>query len=218
MVRGLTLSALAEQAGVAKSTVSLVERGEGNPSIDTVWALACALDVPYASLFHDDPPSAEVQVVRQGDGSVIAVDDAGLEADGLVVRHMLTRSGGSLIEIYTMFFDAGAVRHAEAHSAGIFEHITVAEGTLEMSTDSFSEVLHQGDLISFRADRPHTYRAVDGPVLLVSIHEYPEEQDLGPSGRGAQIERSEALAGGQRRQDRPASTSRPLARNAVSGS
>jgi transcriptional regulator with XRE-family HTH domain len=171
--REMTLSALAEQAGVAKSTVSLIERGQGNPSIDTVWALASALGVPFTSLFHDEPPADDVLVVREDDGSVIAVEDAGLETDGLVVRHMLTRTGGALIEIYTLALDEGAVRNAEAHASGLFEHITIAAGTLEISGDSFCEVLSAGDLISFRADRPHRYRVIDGPVRLVSVHEYP---------------------------------------------
>jgi transcriptional regulator with XRE-family HTH domain len=172
----MTLSALAEQAGVAKSTVSLIERGQGNPSIDTVWALASALGVPFTSLFHDEPPADDVSVVREDDGSVIAVESAGLE-EGLVVRHMLTRTGGALIEIYTLVLDEGAVRHAEAHVAGLFEHITVAAGRLEISSDSFQETLGQGDLISFRADRPHTYRVLDGPVRLVSVHEYPQRSE-----------------------------------------
>ena len=172
----MTLSALAEQAGVAKSTVSLIERGQGNPSIDTVWALASALGVPFTSLFHDEPPADDVSVVREDDGSVIAVESAGLE-EGLVVRHMLTRTGGALIEIYTLVLDEGAVRHAEAHVAGLFEHITVAAGKLEISSDSFKETLGQGDLISFRADRPHTYRVLEGPVRLVSVHEYPQRSD-----------------------------------------
>jgi transcriptional regulator with XRE-family HTH domain len=173
----MTLSALAEQAGVAKSTVSLIERGQGNPSIDTVWALASALGVPFTSLFHDEPPADDVSVVREDEGSVIAVDNAGLDAEGLVARHLLTRSGGALIEIYTLTFDEGAVRKASAHVRGLFEHITVASGTLEISTDSFREVLHAGDLISFRADRPHTYRVIDGPVRIVSVHEYPHRSD-----------------------------------------
>jgi DNA-binding XRE family transcriptional regulator len=172
----MTLSALAEQAGVAKSTVSLIERGQGNPSIDTVWALASALGVPFTSLFHDEPPADDVSVVREDDGSVIAVESAGLE-EGLVVRHMLTRTGGALIEIYTLVLDEGAVRHAEAHVAGLFEHITVAAGKLEISSDTFTEVLGQGDLISFRADRPHTYRVIEGPVRLVSVHEYPQRSE-----------------------------------------
>ena len=170
----MTLSALAEQAGVAKSTVSLIERGQGNPSIDTVWALAAALGVPFASLFHDDPPTDDVTVVRGNDNSLIATDQAGLETDGLVIRHLLTRTGGALIEIYTLTLDEGAVRHAGAHVNGLFEHLTISAGTVEISADSFCEVVGEGDLISFRADRPHTYRVLNGPVRFVSVHEYPK--------------------------------------------
>jgi XRE family transcriptional regulator, regulator of sulfur utilization len=170
----MTLSALAEQAGVAKSTVSLIERGQGNPSIDTVWALAAALGVPFASLFHDETPPDDVSVVREDDVAVVAVDQAGLETDGLVIRHMLTRAGGALIEVYTLLLEEGAVRHAEGHIPGLFEHITVATGTVEIAGESFSEVISQGDLISFRADQPHSYRVIEGPVRLVSIHEYPK--------------------------------------------
>jgi XRE family transcriptional regulator, regulator of sulfur utilization len=173
----MTLSALAEQAGVAKSTVSLIERGQGNPSIDTVWALASALGVPFTSLFYDEARADDMSVVRERDASVIAVDDAGPEPEGQVVRHMLTRTGGALIEVYTLVLDEGAVRHERAHVPGLFAHLTVAAGTLEIGTDTFTETLDQGDLISFRADRPHTYRAIEGPVRLVSVHEYPQRAD-----------------------------------------
>jgi transcriptional regulator with XRE-family HTH domain len=173
VTRGMTLSALAEQAGVAKSTVSLIERGQGNPSSDSVWALAAALGVPFASLFHDEPSTDDVTVVR-ADDAVIATDPAGLETSGLISRHLLTRAGGALIEIYTLVLEKGAVREAQAHTSGMFEHLTVATGTVEISTDSFSEVLGQSDLISFRADRPHSYRVIEGPVLLVAVHEYPK--------------------------------------------
>ncbi len=172
----MTLSALAEQAGVAKSTVSLIERGQGNPSIDTVWALAAALGVPFASLFHDEPPSGDVSVVRGNDAALVAIDQAGLESDGLIIRHLLTRTGGALIEIYTVTLDEGAVHHAGAHVGGLFEHLTITAGTVEISTDAFCEIVCEGDLISFRADRPHTYRVIDGPVRFVAVHEYPKDQ------------------------------------------
>ncbi len=172
--RELTLSALAAQAGVAKSTVSLIERGHANPSIDTVGALAAALGVPFASLFEDESTGEEVALVRERESPVIAVDPTGLEGEGLVVRHMLTRSGGALIEIYTLQLQHGAVLAAEPHVTGLFEHVTVAAGSVQISCDSFSEVLHAGDLISFRADRAHSYRVIEGPVRLVAVHEYPQ--------------------------------------------
>ena len=173
LTRELTVSALAERAGVAKSTVSLIERGQGNPSIDTVWALATALGVPFASLFLDESPNEDVVVVREDDGPVIAVDQAGLDDNGLVLRHVLTRTGGALIEIYTMVLEEGAIRQAKPHATGLFEHVIVAAGSIEVSSESFSETLGQGDLISFRADRPHGYRVLAGPVRLILVDEYP---------------------------------------------
>jgi transcriptional regulator with XRE-family HTH domain len=172
--RGVTVTALAEEAGVAKSTVSMIERGVGNPSIDTVWALAAALGVPFATLVGEDGGSdGDFTVVREAEVPIIAADSAGLDTDGLIARHMLTRVDASLIEIYTLVLEVGAIRHAEPHVPGLYEHVTVAAGSLEISTDSFAEVLEAGDLISFRADRPHSYRVLSGPVRLVSVHEYP---------------------------------------------
>jgi quercetin dioxygenase-like cupin family protein len=81
-----------------------------------------------------------------------------------------------LIEIYTLNLNEGAVHQAGAHVAGLFEHITITAGTIEISTDAFCEVINEGDLISFRADRPHTYRVIEGPARFVSVHEYPKDQ------------------------------------------
>ena len=52
---GLSLSELARSAGIAKSTLSQLESGAGNPSLETLWALSVALDVPFSRLV-DHPP------------------------------------------------------------------------------------------------------------------------------------------------------------------
>ena len=36
---GLSLTELAKRAGIAKSTLSQLENGTGNPSLETLWAL-----------------------------------------------------------------------------------------------------------------------------------------------------------------------------------
>ena len=48
--KGLSLSKLAADAGIAKSNLSRLEQGTGNPTIDTIWRLAVQLDVPFGSL------------------------------------------------------------------------------------------------------------------------------------------------------------------------
>ena len=50
----LSLTELAKRAGIAKSTLSQLESGTGNPSLETLWALGTALGVPLSRLI--DPP------------------------------------------------------------------------------------------------------------------------------------------------------------------
>lgn len=175
--RGITATALAERAGVAKSTVSLIERGEGNPSIDTVWALSRALGVAPAALFEDAEAAADVEVVRAADTRALHIPNSETTCNGLVARHMLTRSGGSLIELYHVVYQDDDVHEAAAHAPGLYEHISVVSGTLEVWSEDFREVLGEGDLISFRADRPHGYRAIEGPVRMVCVQEYPQTSE-----------------------------------------
>ena len=37
---------LSRRSGVARNTIAALERGEGNPTVDTLYALADALGVP----------------------------------------------------------------------------------------------------------------------------------------------------------------------------
>src|SRR5699024_7406670 len=62
---GLSLSEVARRAGIGKSTMSGLETGTGNPSLETLWALAAALDIPLARLL--DPPPHEVALQHVGD-------------------------------------------------------------------------------------------------------------------------------------------------------
>src|SRR6059058_4316541 len=66
---GLSLTELARRAGIAKSTLSQLESGTGNPSVETLWALGVALDVPFSRLV--DPPRPAVRVIRVGEGPVM---------------------------------------------------------------------------------------------------------------------------------------------------
>ena len=56
---GLSLTEVARRAGIAKSTLSQLESGTGNPSLETLWAICVALDAPFSRLLDPPrPPSA----------------------------------------------------------------------------------------------------------------------------------------------------------------
>lgn len=56
-LRGVTLGALADTAGVAKSNLSRIESGEtGNPGVRTLSAIARALETTVAALLTENEP------------------------------------------------------------------------------------------------------------------------------------------------------------------
>ncbi len=63
---GLSLAEIARRAGIAKSTLSQLESGNGNPSLETLWSLCVALDIPFARLL--EPQQPVTQVIRRGEG------------------------------------------------------------------------------------------------------------------------------------------------------
>ena len=51
--RGWTQDQLAEQANISAKFVGEVERGEDNPSLETLWALVCALKIEWSDLLSE---------------------------------------------------------------------------------------------------------------------------------------------------------------------
>ncbi|WP_071458553.1 helix-turn-helix domain-containing protein [Bacillus massilinigeriensis] len=78
--RKMSLSELAEQAGVAKSYLSSLERNlQTNPSIQFLEKISSVLDIPVDYLIHDKPDTAKVDpdwvsLVREAMDSGISKD------------------------------------------------------------------------------------------------------------------------------------------------
>ena len=165
-MRGISVSALAKAAGISKSTLSQLERGLGNPSIDTLWALASALNVPLGALF-DERHVTGFDVQRYSETNPMPG-----EQEGFDVRLLLSRYGESEVELYLIDIAEGVVRVAPAHSRGLTEHVVVASGRLQLTVDGQSCVANAGDCVSFPADRPHAYAAIGGLVRILALHDY----------------------------------------------
>lgn len=161
---GVSLSTLAKAAGVGKGTLSSLEAGAGNPTIETLWALAKALDVPFGELLAP-VRSPAVSVVRAGEG---------IEVTGSAGRlWLLDRVASDLFELFDMTFPAGQRHESGAHRAGVYEHILVISGRLITGPCDNPVELNAGDFVSFAADAPHLYSAPDGPARAVLVMNYP---------------------------------------------
>src|ERR1700750_2483758 len=118
---GLSLPEVARRAGIAKSTLSQLESGTGNPSVETLWAICVALDVPFSRLL--DPPRAHPQVIRPDEGPATAAANANYLATLLAAC-----PPGARRDIYRIQADPGHPRVSEPHNAGVVEHVVLSTG------------------------------------------------------------------------------------------
>src|ERR1700746_922040 len=118
---GLSLTEGARRAGIAKSTLSQLESGTGNPSVETLWAICVALDAPFSRLL--DPPRSQTQVIRADEGPTVAAAEADYLATLLAACPPRARP-----DIYRIHAEPGAARESEPHMPGVVEHVMLGTG------------------------------------------------------------------------------------------
>jgi transcriptional regulator with XRE-family HTH domain len=147
--RSLTLKEVAEKAGVSESLVSQIERDRVSPAIDTLLALAEALEIDFDYLFAGLKRETAVEIVRKDDRPSYRVK-RGIRYDQLA---QLEEQGG--IEAYIITIEAGAKTGNAEYGHPGWELGIVESGTMKLSAGDKVFTCKQGDSVSFKADTPH---------------------------------------------------------------
>ncbi|MEU4402419.1 helix-turn-helix domain-containing protein [Micromonospora orduensis] len=163
---GISLTELARRAGVAKSTLSQLESGTGNPSMETLWALSRALNVPLGHLV--EPAPGGVRVIRAGDGPQVGSEQADFTGTLLSAGAAHLRR-----DIYLIKLEPGAIRTADAHTPRSVEHVVLAAGRLRVGPESGPVEIEPGDYAAFPGDAPHRYEALLPGTVAVLVMEHP---------------------------------------------
>lgn len=161
---GLSLSEAAARAGIGKSTLSQLEAGTGNPSVETLWALATSYEVQLSALLDAEVPA--VTVVHTDDLPALASSDADYTA--ALVSPCPPRARRDL---YSITCRAGGVRDSAPHPPGTIEHVIVSTGKVRISGPGYSEQLKPGDYVSYPGDQPHQIESLEPVSRLVYLIE-----------------------------------------------
>lgn len=161
---GLSLAEVARRAGIAKSTLSQLEAGNGNPSLETLWALCVALDIPFARLM--EPQAPKTQVIRRGEGPSVVAEQANYKAILLA-----TCPPGARRDIYLLLTQPGGDRLSHPHPTGSVEHIIVTQGRALVGLSGSPVELNEGDYICYPADQPHIFRALEPNTQAILVAE-----------------------------------------------
>ncbi|MBN3048851.1 helix-turn-helix transcriptional regulator [Pectobacterium brasiliense] len=161
----LSVTELAKRAGLAKSTLSQLETGIGNPSLETLWALAMALDVQVSQLIGQ--PRQHVQVIRANEGAATYSEQANYAATLLAAC-----PAGAQRDIYRLKVQPGEARVSQPHRPGTIEHVILSSGRARIGPVTQPVELSAGDYISYSADVPHLFDALEADTSAVMLIEH----------------------------------------------
>lgn len=171
--RYVSLGELSRTSGVSKGTLSALESGAGNPTVETLDALAETLGVTVGTLVADEGTRPQVMRAEQGEW---------VEGSTVGLRRVDRLMGRGMIDMYEATFAVGVRRESEGHSPGVLEHLLVTSGRLLIGPVGETTELDVGDRITFAGDGPHVYEAISEDaraVLLISyVHPPSPDQEL----------------------------------------
>lgn len=167
--RGLSLERLSRLSGVSRAMLSQVELGRSTPTINVLWRISKALELPFSALIASRP-SPGVRVLRQSGAKVLSSHDGTFTSRALFPFDESRRA-----EFYELHLSAGGRESADPHPPGTVENLVVAAGEVVVAVDGERNALSTGDTILFRADVPHLY-ANPGPsdAVMYLVMTYSE--------------------------------------------
>ncbi len=156
--QNLSLGDLARASGLSKTILARIERGEGNPSVETLWRLSRALRVPLGELIAEDAGS--VQHIAHRSGEPLRAD-SGMRAWLVYADGRERRS-----ELFELDLPSGVEQRSEPHLPGTEELVVCQRGRVLAGPLGDEAELGPGDAVRFAADAPHRYAGLeDGRAL-----------------------------------------------------
>lgn len=168
--RQLSTAALATRCGVSTSLISQVERGLTAPSLEVLWAIARALDVPIGLFFQADvgvpeaPPTAsrETTVVRAESRKRLGLTPS-------LTYQLLSPDLQHQIEFVWVEFGPGEQGPVEPFRHAGEEQMVVIRGEMHVYIDGVEYVLREGDAITFDSSVPHrSVNRGDVPAVVIA--------------------------------------------------
>jgi len=161
--RGMTLDDVAREAGLTKSFVSAVERGETSPSIGSLYRLCEVLGVSIAALF-ETVPAPESNVVRRADVRGVSFGGEGVE------NYVLSPRAERRAQVIETHIAPGGSPGPEPWShSGDLIIATVLEGALEFRFEDHTTTLRAGDTIAYSPAEPHSWGNPDNEAPAVAL-------------------------------------------------
>lgn len=157
----LSMDELSKLSGVSKSMLAQIERGEGNPTLSTLWKISNGMKVPFDSLTVR--PKSPYEIVKLTEIQPLFEDNGKVKNYSIFPDDENRR-----FAVYLLELEPGSYWESEPHLRGTTEFITVFCGKLEIQSDNNTFTVFKNESIRFKGDTTHSYRNIGSETI--SLH------------------------------------------------
>lgn len=163
------LKDVAEKAGISPSMLSQIEKGNANPSLKTIKAIANVLNVPIFKLFLENyEEKNEINILKKDDRKIISTENINYE--------LISPKISTELEVMKIIFNkknAESSSKPEAHKGE--EIALVLQGKVEITIENESVIMNKGDSVHIPASKAHKWKNLSDDKSIVIFAVTPPE-------------------------------------------
>lgn len=148
---GLTLDDLADRSGLSRTILSQIESDKVNPTYQTLWKIAAAMDIDLSGMLHTSPLERTVLVRPREHIFVLDTGNADVRFELLSPTALADDFAA-----YLATLEPHARYASRSHPPGTDEFLTVLEGRIRVTVGETSANLGPEDTIFYEANADHT--------------------------------------------------------------
>lgn len=148
--RRLTQGQLANLAEIPRTTLTHIESGSGNPSLQNLAKISVALQVGIEELLSR--PRSDIELLTADQVPTVQ------RSQGRVKVAKLLPDKVKGLEVDRVELKPGATMGGHPHLVGAKEYLTVVQGQFTVYVAGEQFVVTRGSVLAFPGDQPHSYR------------------------------------------------------------
>lgn len=166
--KNMLLKEVAEKSGISSSMLSQIEKGNANPSLNTIKEIASVLQVPIYKFFIDKDTKENIKINKKDDRKMMTMGDMRYE--------LISPEKDTKLEMMEMIFHKkNAISSVKQRSHNGEEVAILTSGKVKIQINQHEAVLNVGDAVHIPSLTPHKWINIyDGESRVIFVVTPPE--------------------------------------------
>ncbi|UXV36286.1 XRE family transcriptional regulator (plasmid) [Staphylococcus sp. IVB6181] len=156
--KNLSLEKISKLTNVSKTVLNKIEKGEGNPTINTLVNLANGIQIPISNLITKKESSIQF-IDNKYINPIHSIDKT------VTVCPYFPYDKNKNFEMFSMNFEMDGFLYSKGHEENSREFIIVNKGILKIKVGKHVSIVKEKQAISFESDSEHSYFNIGEGVL-----------------------------------------------------